>query len=181
MRLILRHAYRSGKTTKGFEEEKREKVTLGSSSMAEMRSERRSKQRRASGGCWAAEATMDSNCATSTPNRERGTFSLTYFFAISTTTKTKCYRQKQKLLFRRRRFKIQDWGERFGVKINKNDSSRVWEKWTEGITELISEPLPVGSKVWPGTFFLFFFCNRIVRGALFSLFFSFSFFQIIFW
>ena len=98
---------------------KREKVTLGSSPMAEMRSERRSKQRRASGGCWAAEATMDSNCATSTLNRERGTFSLTYFFAISTTTKTKCYKEKQRLLCRRRRFKIQDWGERFGVKKEK--------------------------------------------------------------
>ena len=140
MSLILRNAYRFGKTTKGFEEEKREKVTLGSSLMAEMRSERRSKQRRASGGCWAAEATMDSNCATNTLNRERGTFSLTYFFAISTTTKTKCYKEKHRLLCRRRRFKIQDWGESFGVKKKKkkNDSSIVWEKWIRGNTKLIS-------------------------------------------
>uniref|UniRef100_A0A2P2MKT7 Uncharacterized protein MANES_02G067500 n=1 Tax=Rhizophora mucronata TaxID=61149 RepID=A0A2P2MKT7_RHIMU len=45
--------------------------------MAVMRSERRSKQRRGSGDCCEAEATMDSSCATKTPNRERGTFSLT--------------------------------------------------------------------------------------------------------
>lgn len=56
--------------------------TLGSSSMAEMRSDRRSKQRSGSGGCWAAETTMDSSCATKTPKRERGTFSLTYVFTI---------------------------------------------------------------------------------------------------
>lgn len=57
-------------------------VTLDSSSMAEMRSERRSKQRRGSGDLCAAEATIDSNCATNTPNLESGTSSLTNFFAI---------------------------------------------------------------------------------------------------
>lgn len=57
-------------------------ITLGSSSIEEMRSERRSKHRRGSGDCCAEEATIDSSCATSTPNRERGTFSLTYFFII---------------------------------------------------------------------------------------------------
>ncbi|KAM1242507.1 hypothetical protein ACFX2G_034851 [Malus domestica] len=42
--------------------------SLGSSLMAEMRSDRRSNHRSGSGGLWDAEATMDSNCATSTLN-----------------------------------------------------------------------------------------------------------------
>ncbi|CAI9755931.1 unnamed protein product [Fraxinus pennsylvanica] len=37
---------------------------------------KRSKQRSGSGGLWAAEATEDSSCATSTPNLDKGTLSL---------------------------------------------------------------------------------------------------------
>lgn len=58
-------------------------MTLGSSSMAEMRSDKRSKQRRESGDLWAADATIDSNCATNTPNLDNGTFSLTNCFAMA--------------------------------------------------------------------------------------------------
>lgn len=64
-----------------------QRCTFGSSSMAEMRSESRSKQSRASGGCCAAETTIDSSCATRTPNLERGTLSLTYFFAMKVAKK----------------------------------------------------------------------------------------------
>ena len=46
-------------------------------------------------------------------------------------------RETEKLLCRRRRFKIQDWEKSFGVK-KKNDSSTVWEKWARGNTEMIS-------------------------------------------
>jgi len=56
--------------------EKQEKeLALGSSSMAATSSERRSKQRRGSGGCWRAEAAMDSSWATRTPNLDSGTLS----------------------------------------------------------------------------------------------------------
>lgn len=49
-----------------------EGVTLGASSRAEESSERRSKQRSASGGFCLADATTDSSCATSAPNRDNG-------------------------------------------------------------------------------------------------------------
>jgi hypothetical protein len=47
-------------------------VSLGASSRAEESSERRSKQRSASGGFCLADATTDSSCATSAPNRDSG-------------------------------------------------------------------------------------------------------------
>lgn len=55
------------------------RMTLVSSSMAEMRSERRSKQRSGSGDLWVAEATMDSSCATSTPKRDSGAAGIWFF------------------------------------------------------------------------------------------------------
>ena len=70
------------KTRRFKKRRKKKERTCGSSSMAERRAERRSKEGRGSGDCWEAEAPMDSNCATRTPNRERGTFSLTRFFDI---------------------------------------------------------------------------------------------------
>lgn len=48
------------------------RMTLGASSRAEESSERRSKQRSASGGFCLADATTDSSCATSAPNRDSG-------------------------------------------------------------------------------------------------------------
>jgi hypothetical protein len=48
------------------------KLALGSSSMVDTRSERRSKQSRGSGGCCGAELTMEFNCATKTPNLDKG-------------------------------------------------------------------------------------------------------------
>ena len=47
-------------------------VSLGASSRAEESSERRSKQRSASGGFCLADATTDSSCATRAPNRDSG-------------------------------------------------------------------------------------------------------------
>lgn len=64
-----------------------EEMTLVSSSMAEMRSERRSKQRSGSGDLWANEETIDSSCATSTPNRDSGADAIWIFdMWISTST-----------------------------------------------------------------------------------------------
>lgn len=56
-----------------------EEMTLVSSSMAEMRSDKRSKQRSGSGDLWANEETMDSSCATSTPNRDSGAGAIWFF------------------------------------------------------------------------------------------------------
>lgn len=57
--------------------------TLDSSWMALTSSDKRSKHSIGSGGCWGAEAAMDSSCAARTESRDSGTLSLSNRFAIA--------------------------------------------------------------------------------------------------